>query len=231
MALKETIKKIAIIIIAIYLISFVFTMLMGFLLVPESANYDDVVVEDIGGDGVLTATLEHHKKLNEEDIGFGRFQTTTQFEDLAYYDAKNISVVDYRERKGYMIVWKTSPDNYPELSDENCIEYICKPLEDFKGYCFIEYVPETDSVYGIILDCDEYSTEEDLVFEVLGLSRSEYSNSINPYWYYDPMTTEPSSDDPKPWPTALNEPDSYYDYYEYGENPDVDDYLETQVYG
>lgn len=230
MTLKETIKKIAIIIIAIYLISFVFTSVMGFLLAPEKANYDDVLVEDIGGDGILTATLNHTKKLNEEDIGFGRFQTTTQFEDLAYYDAKNISLVDYWENKGYMIVWKTSPDHYPELSDENFIKYISKPTEGYKAQCFIEYVPETDSVYGIILDCDEYGSEEDLLFKVLGLSPSEYSNSFYNLWYEETTRKEPSSDYPKPWPTALNEPDSYYDYYDYGEYQDIDEYLETQAY-
>lgn len=227
---KETIKKIALIIIAIYLILFVFTAVMNFLTVPDTADYSDVLVEDIGSDRILTAKLNHTKKINEENIGFGRFQTTTQFEDLAYYDAKNISFVDYFGNKGNMIVWKTSPDHYPELSDKNYIKYICKPTENYKGQCFIEYVPETNSVYGIILNYNKYQTEEKLVFEVLGLDPSEYSNSINPYWADDAMKNEPVLDDPEPWPTALNEPDSYYDYYEYGENPDIDDYLETQAY-
>ena len=231
MPLKETIKKIAIIIIAIYLISLVFNLTMTFLLAPKTADYDDTVIEHIGNDGVLTATLEHTKKVHEEDIGFGRFQTSTQFEDLAYYDAKNISLLDYYGNEGYMIVWKTSPENYPDLSDEDCIKYISKPMEDFKGQCFIEYVPETDSVYGIILNLKGYGTEEDLLFDVLGLDPNEYANSVNPYWYYDPMEKEPVSDDSKPWPTALNHPDEYYDYYEYGENPDIDDYMETQAYG
>lgn len=32
-------------------------------------------------------------------------------------------------------------------------------------------------------------------------------------------------------PTHLpNDPDWYYDHYEYGDNPDVDDYLESEGY-
>lgn len=36
--------------------------------------------------------------------------------------------------------------------------------------------------------------------------------------------------DTSPDTIAKNDPDSYYDYYEYGDNPDVDDYLESEGY-
>lgn len=36
--------------------------------------------------------------------------------------------------------------------------------------------------------------------------------------------------DTSPDTLAKNDPDSYYDYYEYGDNPDVDDYLESEGY-
>lgn len=36
--------------------------------------------------------------------------------------------------------------------------------------------------------------------------------------------------DTSPNTIARNDPDSYYDYYEYGDNPYIDDYLESQGY-
>ena len=36
--------------------------------------------------------------------------------------------------------------------------------------------------------------------------------------------------DTSPNKIAKNDPDWYYDHYEYGDNPDIDDYLESQGY-
>lgn len=47
---------------------------------------------------------------------------------------------------------------------------------------------------------------------------------------YDSYPSHYRGVDTSPDTLAKNDPDSYYDYYEYGDNPDVDDYLESEGY-
>ena len=55
-----------------------------------------------------------------------------------------------------------------------------------------------------------------------GSSSGSYSHSSHSS-HYGGVDTSPNT-------IAKNDPDWYYDHYEYGDNPDIDDYLESQGY-
>lgn len=57
---------------------------------------------------------------------------------------------------------------------------------------------------------------------------SATSNHVS--YSYDSYPSHYGGVDTSPDTIAKNDPDSYYDYYEYGDNPDVDDYLESEGY-
>ena len=75
----------------------------------------------------------------------------------------------------------------------------------------------------------------------IGFLLTEYSpsNYSNTHYYkagegYGGSSSHSSSHysgvDTSPNSIARNDPDWYYDHYEYGDNPDIDDYLETEGY-
>lgn len=57
---------------------------------------------------------------------------------------------------------------------------------------------------------------------------SDTSNYVS--YSYESPSSHYKGVDTSPDTLAKNDPDSYYDYYEYGDNPDVDDYLESEGY-
>ncbi len=80
-----------------------------------------------------------------------------------------------------------------------------------------------------------------LIFMVIGCitsqSSNNYSSSDSASHYYSSGSGSSSHSthsshyrgvDDSPHTIARNDPDWYYDHYEYGDNPDIDDYLESQ---
>lgn len=57
---------------------------------------------------------------------------------------------------------------------------------------------------------------------------SDTSNYVS--YSYESPSSHYRGVDTSPDTLAKNDPDSYYDYYEYGDNPDVDNYLESEGY-
>lgn len=57
---------------------------------------------------------------------------------------------------------------------------------------------------------------------------SDTSNYVS--YSYESPSSHYRGVDTSPDTLAKNDPDSYYDHYEYGDNPDVDDYLESEGY-
>ena len=55
------------------------------------------------------------------------------------------------------------------------------------------------------------------------LSDSSDSSSSSHSSHYSGVDTSPNT-------IAKNDPDWYYEHYEYGDNPDIDDYLESEGY-
>jgi hypothetical protein len=81
-------------------------------------------------------------------------------------------------------------------------------------------------VYGIILDHNSISYDfKDLIHDILNRSFVKY----NDYSYSTSSSGRYHVDD-SPYTIARNDPDWYYDHYEYGDNYAIDDYLESQGY-
>ena len=64
----------------------------------------------------------------------------------------------------------------------------------------------------------------------LFINRQLSATSNHVSYSYDSYPSHYGGVDTSPDTIAKNDPDSYYDYYEYGDNPDVDDYLESEGY-
>jgi hypothetical protein len=66
---------------------------------------------------------------------------------------------------------------------------------------------------------DDYSPTDSGTHYYTGDSAGSSGGSA----HYDGVDTSPDT-------FARNDPDWYYDHYEYGDNPDIDDYLESEGY-
>lgn len=69
-----------------------------------------------------------------------------------------------------------------------------------------------------------------LFFTTDSYSPGDSATSNHVSYSYDSYPSHYGGVDTSPDTIAKNDPDSYYDYYEYGDNPDVDDYLESEGY-
>lgn len=227
-------SKAKLIFLAIIIIAAVW-ILIGMFSPPSHADYDDNFTEDIGGDGFLVANLTHALKLKEENIPDGSFSASTGV--LNYFDAKNISYVDYAGCDNYIIVWKTGPDKYG-FFDTNGSEnqYISDYSAENNEKCFIEYSYENDAVYGIIIGSKDNITfkESELMYEILGLDENGfdlvYTNTAPSYSYSSSPSSHYHTVVPDRYSLSRSDPGAYYDHYEYGDNYEIDDYLESEGY-
>lgn len=230
-------KKVAVIIVGLFIsllvISFAAGSIFNLIFPPSEALFSDKVVEDIGGDNVLVASLDDCLKVGEESIPDGSFKTALGV-DLFWRDAKNITYVDTSGKKGNMIVWKTTPENY-RIFDGN-ISFVSDYLDSDDKTCFLVNVPEKNAVYGIIIGNDNISyTEYQLLYMILGLNRMEYGLTYDSASYDVPISYNDASNHyhtvvPDRYTLSRTDPGAYYDHYEYGDNYDIDDYLESQGY-
>lgn len=231
-------KKVAVILIALFIamlvMGFVIGSIVNLIIPPSEALYSDEVVEDIGGDNFLVAKLDGCLKVNEENIPDASFKTSGG--QFSYFDAKNISYVDTSGRKGYFIVWKAIPDKYDIFENKNVNQYVSDYLTDINAKCFIEYSHENNCVYGIILGCDNiYYGESNLMYDILGLNRTGFELSYSDYGTSYGGSYSSGADHyhtviPDRYTLSRTDPGAYYDHYEYGDNYDIDDYLESEGY-
>ena len=230
-------KKVAVILVAIFIalliIAFVAGSVFNMIFPPSEASYSDEVVVDISGDGVVIATLDDCLKVSEEDIPDGNFRTALGT-DLFWKDAKNITYVDTYGKKGNMIVWKTSPDGY-NIFDADRISFVSDYLDSSDKNCFLVNHPEKNAVYGIIIGNENISyVESQLLYNILGLNRTEYSLTYGSSSYSSGISADTSSHYhtvvPDRYTLSRTDPGAYYDHYEYGDNYDIDDYLESEGY-
>ncbi|MBQ6349879.1 MAG: hypothetical protein IJI42_02990 [Methanobrevibacter sp.] len=233
---KEIVIFLILIVILVGIFGFVVVSVSNLIFPPSQANYGDKIVKDIGSDGILIATLDNCAKVSEKDIPEGYFDTKL-ITNLSWCDAKNISFVDTQGKKGYMIVWKTSPDRYSVLED-NVTSYISDYVDGINGTCFMEYNPKTDAAYGIIIVSDEINySEYALLYNILGLDKSEFAQTYSPvavnggYGYgYSGGYGHYGGVDTSPYSIVRTDPDWFYDYYDYGDYDDIDEYLESDGY-
>lgn len=228
-------KNLKIVILIIFILIIAFTLKIMINSTPQQASLNDNINIDIGGDDFLVAKLDECLKINEKSINDG-FALNKNHNEVNWYDAKNISFVDSSGYNGFMIVWKTPVKNYKN-KDINDTEYGELSGEFNKASYFIAYNPKTTSMYGIILDKHGYDVKN-LIEDVLGFNfpkqyetRSNTSSDYNYNNYGGSSYSSPSYDvDDSPETIAKNDPDWYYDHYEYGDYPEIDDYLESQGY-
>lgn len=232
-------KKVVVILIGLFvallLISFFVGSAINLLVPPSEATYSDKIVEDIGGDNALVATLNGCAEISRKDISDGNFKTDSNF-NLCWKNAKNISYVDTYGHKGYVIVWKDSPDDYPDISSRNKTMYVSDYVSSMNGTCFLVNLHDKNAVYGIIVGGDDIEcSESKLMYEILNLNRSEfiqtYSTTSNSYSSsYDGGSGHYHTVVPDRYTLSRSDPGAYYDHYEYGDNYDIDDYLESEGY-
>ena len=232
--LKKTVILLAALFVFLCIAAFVVGSIVNLIVPPSEAYYGDEVVEDIGGDNVLVATLDNCVKVSEENIPDGSFKTALG-QNLMWRDAKNISYVDTNGKHGNMIVWKASPEEYGAISDADSISFISDYLDSNDGNCFLVHFPEKNAVYGIVLTGDEIKyTEYDLVSNILGLNTSQfpltYEISQPTYSSYDGGSSHYHTVVPDRYTLSRTDPGAYYDHYEYGDNYEIDDYLESEGY-
>ena len=230
-------KKVAVIIagifVALLVISFVVGSMINIFIPPSEALFGDKLIEDIGGDNALVATLDGCLEVSEESIPDGNFITQSG-QSLSWFDAKNITFVDVYGYKGNMIVWKAPIEKYSILRDVDGGGYISDYINSSDKNCFLVHFSGSDAVYGIILDNENISyPESQLLYTILGLDKSNfpttYSTSTS-YGYYSGGSSHYHTVVPDRDTLAKTDPGAYYDHYEYGDNYDIDDYLESEGY-
>lgn len=181
------------------------------------------------------ATLNHSLKTHEENIGDGVFSASAG--EINYYDAKNISYVDSVGCENYMVVWKTTPDRYSFFDTKDGVnQYVPDYSTKNKEVGFIEYSFENNAVYGVII-AKKYAkiSESELMYDILGLDKAEfplvYTQSSPSYTSsYDSSSGHYHTVVPDRYTLSRTDPGAYYDHYEYGDNYDIDDYLESEGY-
>ena len=153
-----------------------------------------------------------------------------------YYDAKNISYVDAVGCNNYIVVWKASPEKYNFDADKKVNQYVSDYSADSNEKCFIEYSYENNAVYGIIIGSEDNITfkESDLMYKILGLNENgfelAYTQTVPSYSYSSPSSSHYHTVVPDRYTLSRTDPGAYYDHYEYGDDYDIDDYLEVEGY-
>ena len=216
---------------------------LDFIFPPSKANADDEIFEAIGGDDFLNVTLKGCAKVSEENIPEGSVETAFSGE-IWYYDAKNITYIDTEGNEDYFLVWKAEPDKYPFFQNTGNVNmYISDYLSDGSGKLFVEYSYEDNQVYGVILGTNSIKySEADLIYDVLGLNPDGfdlvYSGSVSSGPSASSTSSASSYSGGNHYHTVVgdrsslahSDPDSYYDHYEYGDDYDIDNYLESEGY-
>nr|WP_295163263.1 hypothetical protein [uncultured Methanobrevibacter sp.] len=196
----------------------------------------DGIAEDIGGDGILKLNIPYCTKLGEKDIPDGSFSNLNG-DNFTWKNAKNISFTDEMGFDSYVIVWKTSPDDYNIDTSSDKDQFISGYTPRYQDIYFLEYSKSKNTVYGVILgNHNQLYSQSDLVYDMLGFDESQLnvSSSVTGNLLSSPSSSSGSSSgshygvDTSPYGLAKNDPGAYYDHYEYGDNYKIDDYLESQ---
>ncbi len=227
-------SKLRIVLFMLFIVLLMSVFYMISISIPLKADSDDTVFERVGGDDFLNVTLKYSLKTDKRDIPDGTFSTSLG--EIKYYDAKNITYVGLYGHKDYFIIWKTDPNRYDWVDrNEQVNQYVsCYLIDGVEGKCFVEYSYEYDAVYGVMLSTatDNY-TEAEFIYNILGLNPAGFDLSYDTVQYGGVgYSSAPSSHYhtvvPDRYTLSRVDPGAYYDHYEYGDNYDIDDYLESE---
>lgn len=231
------IKKISIIFLVIFITSGVVSAgEFDFFQNSSQTQSLDGIYEDVGGDGILKLNISYCNKLGEKSIPDASF-TSLNGDNFTWKNAKNISFLDEMGFDSYVIVWKASPNDYNIDTSSNEDQYISGYTPRYQDIYFLEYSKSKNTVYGVILgNHNQLYSQSDLVYDMLGFDESQIDVSSAGTGNLLSSGSSSSSGsgshyggvDTSPYHLAKNDPGAYYDHYEYGENYEIDDYLESQ---
>lgn len=186
----------------------------------------------LGDYGFIFGNFDNCTKINQETIGPGSV-TTIHNITMHWKNALKITYKNNEGKQDYFIVWKTNlTEEYHFLRNLHELTY---HYSDYvKDNNNVVYVDENgENVYGIIVDTQNISyNEEEFVHGILGYYDYELTNSG--YHYNPPIDVHDASPhDYHPhtssrgeqWDMAINDPDWYYEHYDYGDNGEIDQYL------
>lgn len=201
----------------------------------KNASIEDNVTIDIGNAGILVANFKNCIILNKEKIPDGYVYKNSSFEEfrkLNWVNATEYILVDTSGNKEKVIVWKYLIDS----DSANGTDIGDMPPGNLSGYYFTDYCSDDSCVYGIIV-CNNTNlclNATDLFINILGFSEDDL-----PTWYFNELTANSYSHNKNnnmnhyggvdTSPYALDE-NSYYDYYDYGDNLDIDEYMDNEGY-
>ena len=88
---------------------------------------------------------------------------------------------------------------------------------------------------AVVSDSLRPHSESALLYDILGLNRSEFTltysqTSSAPSTYYSGGSSHYHTVVPDRYTLSRSDPGAYYDHYEYGDNYEIDDYLESEGY-
>lgn len=209
--------------------------LLVFLLFAPAAHADESLDIPLGDARWIVARFDNCTQISQETIGPGSV-TTIHNTTFHWQNASKITYVNDEGKQDYVIVWQSDMnDEYMFLSE---LHYLTNHYSDYADDNSVVYLEADDEMaYGIIVDTQNISySEEELVHQILGKYDYELTNSG--YHYNPPIDvhdasspevpyTSPESDQ---WHMATNDPDWYYDHYDYGDNGYIDDYLDEYYY-
>lgn len=232
----QTKEKIILVAVLLVLAIGLFSLITSILAPPKADPLNDVVFEKIGGDDFLNVTIKYCLKIDENDIPDGSFSTNEG--EIRYYNAKNITYADTSGIQDYFIIWKADCDKYDWVDTNQSVnQYVsCYLTGDVEGKCFVEYSYEHNSVYGVMLStAKNFYSESQLMYKILGLNRDGFDLAYSYTQYgYGSYSSGPSDHYhtvvPDRYTLSRTDPGAYYDHYEYGDNYDIDDYLESEGY-
>ena len=118
---------------------------------------------------------------------------------------------------------------------DNVNQYISDYSTENNEVCFIEYSYENNAVYGIIISNEHVKfSESKLMYDILGLDKDSYglvyTQQTSSYGYSSSSSDHYHTVVPDRYSLSRSDPGAYYDHYEYGDNYEIDDYLESEGY-
>ena len=181
--------------------------------------------------------FENCTKISQEPIGPGSV-TTIHNITMHWQNGLKITYKNNEGKQDYFIVWKCNiSDEYYFLFNLHELSYHYSDYaKDNKSVVYVN-LGTHERVYGILVDTQNITySEEELVHGILGHYNYELTNSG--FHYNPPIDVHDASHHHTSykslrgdqWDMAINDPDWYYDHYDYGDNGDVDEYLYEYYY-
>lgn len=183
--------------------------------------------------GFIFGKMDNCTKISEEKIPSGNFTTIHNY-TFHYENAYKITYKNNEGKIDYFIIWdcEDTPEYHILHTLHELNNYYSDYTQDNKSIVYME-IKNVGYIHGILVDTQNISySEEYFVHKILGLYDYELTNSG---YHYNPpidlIDASPHEYQPhgssisEQWDMAINDPDWYYEHYDYGDNGKIDQYL------